>query len=529
MFPRLIRGPFVALLAFSMAPGASRAADPVAADWLLKGGTIHDGSGAAPVVGDVAIKGAKIVGVGRFETNLGAQVVDCAGLVVCPGFIDLHTHSDKGVVEPGTRANVNYLTQGCTTSVTGNCGFGPVDVADYFKKVDSAGSGTNVIHLLPHGSLRSQVVGSERQAATPEQLAKMKELAEKAMADGAYGMSTGLIYVPGTYADTDELAAIAEVVGAKGGIYASHIRNESGELLDAVREALEIGRRGKLPVHISHFKASGKDSWGGVRAAAALIEEARKDSRKVTADQYPYIASSTSLEAMVIPAAARAGGNKALLGRLADPVEGPKIRAAIAKSLASKTEETPIRIARYAPRPDWVGKSMAEIARSEKRDGVDIVVEIQQNGGASAVSFGMSEEDVRYAMRLDWVATASDGSAMLPSADRPHPRNYGTFSRKIGHYALAEKVLPLEAAIKSATSLPAAILGLSDRGLLKDGFVADVAVFDPKTFKDQATFEDPFRYSTGIRHVFVGGQPAIYQGTPTGALAGRALRKTVAK
>lgn len=499
----------------------AQTAGPVNADVLLEGGTIYDGTGSEGVVGDLAIKDARIVAVGKFQRGTIGRVLDCRGLIVAPGFIDLHSHSDRGITDADTRGNVNFITQGCTTVVTGNCGSGPVDVGEYFQKVDVAGAGTNVIHLLPQGSLRSGVMGSVRRKATAEELSKMRELADKAMQDGAWGMSTGLIYVPGTYTETDELVEIAKVVSAHGGLYASHIRNENVGLMDSVREILQIGQQANLPVHISHFKASGRAAWGSLRTAAEIVEQARKAGQTVTADQYPYIASSTSLQATVIPTSAREGGQKAMISRLDDPDLGPQIRRQIAESLKEKDR---IYIASYGNRADWVGKSVAEIAQSEGKEQADIVIEIERHGGASIVNFGMNEEDVRFAMQLPWVATASDGSARIPSADRPHPRSYGTFSRKIGRYAHEEKVLPLAQAIRSSSGLPADILELTDRGYLKPEAFADVVVFDAATFRDQATFEEPFQYSSGIRHVFVNGRPALHNGMPTGALGGKALR-----
>jgi N-acyl-D-aspartate/D-glutamate deacylase len=463
------------------------------------------------------------VAVGSFETKTAEWRLDCTGLVVMPGAIDLHNHSDRQVVAPGTRANLNYLLQGCTTVVTGNCGSGPVDVGEYYSKINGAGAGTNVIHLLPHGALRKQVVGTDRRPATPAELKEMRELAEKAMTDGAWGMSTGLIYVPGTYADTNELVALAEVVASHKGIYASHIRNENVRLLAAVDEAMEIGRRAGLPVHVSHFKSSGRGSWGLVRRAADRIAAARKAGQVVTADQYPYIASSTSLDATVIPTWARAGGRKELIRRLDDKEIGVKLRTAIAENLSRKDNGQVIKIARFRHRPDWVGRSVAEIAEAEVMTTVEVAVEVARNGGASVVNFSMSEEDVRHIMQVPWVATASDGRAYLPGADRPHPRSYGTFARKLGHYAIREKVLGLAAAVRSMTGLPAEILGLKDRGVLRVGSVADVAVFDPKTIRDAATFEDPHQYSEGFRYVLVNGRPAVFRGKPTGALAGRAV------
>ena len=514
---------FVQLSAFVW-PGEVFAQDrPVDADVLLKGGTIVDGSGKAGFNGDVAMQDEKIVGVGEFAVGKVALTVDCKGLVIAPGFIDLHNHSDSQVVNPQTSGLVNYLTQGCTTVVTGNCGAGPVDVAAYHKKLAEAGVGTNVAHLLAQGSLRSQVMGTALRDPSKEEMQEMKRLADKAMQDGAWGMSTGLIYVPGTYAKTEELIEIAKVVSEQGGIYASHIRNESTDLLAAVDEALRIGREAKLPVHISHFKSTGRDAWGLVRRAATQIEAAQAAGQIVTADQYPYIASSTSLDATIIPSWALAGGRKALIKRLDEPKQFASIQQAMIKNLERRDGGASIRIARYSPRQDWVGKNLAEIAELEQKSPVEIGIEIARNGGAQIVNFSMDEADVRHVMQIPWVATASDGRAYLPGSDRPHPRNYGTFPRKIGYYAIQEKVLPLEAAVRSATSLPAKVLGMTDRGSLETGKIADIVVFDPQTIRDAATFDDPHQYSLGVEYVYVNGEPAIFRGSPTGARPGKAL------
>ncbi|MBA3316359.1 MAG: D-aminoacylase [Planctomycetota bacterium] len=494
-------------------------------DVLLKGGSILDGMGGDAVVGDVAIQNDRIVAVGAFEVARAGRTIDCTGLVVAPGFIDLHSHSDGAITEPNTRSNANYITQGCTTVVTGNCGSGPVDVAKYFEDVNSAGTGTNVIHLLPQGSLREKVMGKANRPPTAEELTEMKSLAEKAMNDGAIGMSTGLIYVPSSYAKTDELVEIAKVVAQHGGLYASHIRGEGNELLGSVDEAISIGRDAGLPVHISHFKATGKNNWGTLRAAADLIERARKAGEPVTADQYPYVASSTSLEATLIPTWASEGGRDELRRRLKDEKDLPRLRKAIADELAIGDL---IMISSHSARPQYVGREVRQIATDENRDVVDLVVEMHLEGAPRCVKFGMSEDDVQYAMALPWVATASDGGATIASADRPHPRNFGTFPRKIGHYARDRKAVTLAHAVRSATGLPADILRLTDRGYVRPGYVADIAVFDPETVRDRATYEQPYQYSEGMRWVFVNGVPAIHDGTVTGALAGKAIKRPAA-
>jgi len=501
-----------------------RAAEPIDADLVLRGGTLFDGSGSPGKIGDVAIRDGKIVGIGKFDLKTVDRVIDCTGLYVAPGFIDLHTHSDEQVVSPTLRACVNYVIQGCTTSVTGNCGSGPVDVAAYYAKINTSGAGTNVAHLLPQGSLRERVVGNVDRPPTEDEHARMRSLADRAMRDGAWGMSTGLIYVPSVYADTGELIEIAQVVASHGGIYASHIRGEGSELLNAVNEAIKIGESAKLPVHISHFKASGSEHWGLIRRAAAQIETARTAGRIVTADQYPYTASSTSLEATLFPTWARSGGSKELLARMKDEEAGPRLRKDVQRSIDRAAEGDAVVIARCKARQDWVGRSVKQIAEAEQKPPLDIVFEIVKLGGASVINFSMSEDDVRYAMQLPWVATASDGRSYLPGADRPHPRSYGTFARKIGRYALLDKVLPVEQAIRSASGLPADIIGFKDRGYLRTGLAADVMVFDPAKYLDTATFSEPHHYATGVRYVFVNGTPAVHEGQPTGALAGKALK-----
>jgi N-acyl-D-aspartate/D-glutamate deacylase len=502
------------------------AADPpVEADVVIRGATIVDGGGAAGTPGDVALRGERIVAVGRFEVAGKPRRIDGKGLIVAPGFIDLHTHSDDGLTRPATRANRNYLMQGVTTVVTGNCGSGPVDVAVYFKKMEEGGVGTNVIHQVPHNDVRRLALGNANRAPTAEELKKMEALVDQAMKDGAWGLSTGLIYNPGTYAKTDEIIALAKVAAKHGGFYASHIRNEGVAVLDAIEEALTIGREAGLPVHVSHLKASGKKAWGKAADEIALIEKARKAGQIVTADQYPYVASSTSLAATVIPPRFREGDRKDYLARLDDPEQGPRIRKAIEANLEGRDSGKRLRIARYVPKPKWQGKDLSAIAEAEDKSVLDVVLEIERNGGAQIVNFGMSEEDVRLIMKQPWVATASDGSAQVLTANTvPHPRSYGCFARKIGHYALTEKVLSLEQAVRSASGLPADILKLPERGYLKAGYFADVVVFDPEAYRDVATFDKPHQYATGVRYLFVNGKTVIDEGKHTEALAGKVLR-----
>jgi N-acyl-D-aspartate/D-glutamate deacylase len=498
--------------------------DAVVADVVLKNATLVDGTDQPAREGNLAIKGDRIVAVGKFQWAGTPRVLDCTGLIVAPGFIDLHTHSDTPLTRKETAANLNYLMQGLSTAVTGNCGSGPMNVAAYFKTLETQGIGTNVIHQVPHNNVRMQVMGNSNRSPTAEELHRMEKLVDKGMRDGAWGLSTGLIYNPGTYSKTDELVDLASVAAKHGGFYASHIRDEGTGIFVALEEVLTIARKAGVRVHVSHIKVSGRAAWGKAAEVIALIRRARKEGIEITADQYPYPASSTSLAAMVIPAKFREGSAKDLLSRLDDPDIGPKMRSAIEAKIDGRQGGKSLRIAGFPPRPDWQGKDLDAISQQEKKSVLDIVLDIQRQGGAGVVSFGMNEEDVRLFMKQDFVATASDGTSQVPAATVPHPRSYGTFPRKIGRYALEDKIITLEQAIRSSSGLPANILKLPLRGYLKEGYFADVVVFDPKSFRDQATYDKPHQYATGIRNLFINGRLTIDDGRFTGVLAGRVLR-----
>ena len=498
------------------------AQDAADADVLLQGGTIVDGSGGEPFEGDVAIRDGRIVAVADAVNINAGQVLDCTGLVICPGFIDLHNHSDNTILEPKNRDGRCYLLQGCTTLVTGNCGGGRGDVGKFYDELAAGGVGINVAHLVPHGEIRDTVMGKVRRAPTDNELRKMQQLAAHGMEQGAWGMSTGLQYVPGAYANTEELIAVAREVGKHGGIYASHMRDEGDQLIEAIEEVIEIARQAGLPCHISHLKASKRRNWGKLRVAARIIEDARRDGLTITADQYPYTASSTSIMAMLIPEDEREGGDDATIARLDDVNELARIRPMIARSLEERGQ---LMIASFDKKPQWVGKLITEVAALEGREPVDVALEVLHDADAMGVNFGMDEADVRYAMTLPWVATASDGSVKTDNGTRPHPRSFGTFPRKIGRYAIQENVLSLPAAVRSASGLPADILGMTDRGYVRKELVADLVVFDPKQLADRATYEQPFEPAVGVRWLFVNGRAAIADGVPQDTLAGRPLRR----
>jgi N-acyl-D-amino-acid deacylase len=497
------------------------------ADYVIRDAILYDGGGNAGRQGNLAIKGDRILGVGQFDWTGKATIIDGSGLIVAPGFIDLHTHCDTGtppITGPAGRANLCYLMQGVVTVVTGNCGTGPLDVADYYARLEKNRIGTNVLHQVPHNAVRQAVTGNVDRLPTADEMNKMKALVDRGMKEGAWGLSTGLYYNPGAYSRTEELIELAKVAAGHGGFYASHMRDEGTGVLGSIDEVLRIGREANLPVHISHLKAFGPRTWGKAADEIALILRARQSGMQVTADQYPYTASSTSLLAELVPPVFRQGKPEDFLARLNDPEKGPQVRAAIEQTMKLLKAGKSIRIAHYAANPSWQGKDLVTIAEQEKKPVIDVVLEILKHGGAQIVAFSMSEEDVRLIMKQPFVATASDGSSQVPGDTVPHPRSYGCFPRKIGRYAMEEKLLPLEAAIRSATGLPADILRLADRGYLRKGFFADVVVFDPKQFRDQATFDKPHQYADGVRYLFINGQRVISDGKYIGALAGRVLR-----
>jgi N-acyl-D-aspartate/D-glutamate deacylase len=523
-FLRAVRQALLALIVVPLLIMAAAPARAIDADVLLRGGTIYDGTGVEGAAGDVALRGEKIAAVGRFDVAKAARIIDCTGLVIAPGFIDLHTHSDRSIPSAKARPALNYLLQGCTSVVTGNCGGGPVEVGKFYDQVDRQGAGTNIFHLVPHGALRQAVMGSAKRVPTTDELEQIKRLADRGMREGAWGMSTGLIYVPGVYAETAEIAAIAAVVAAHGGIYATHLRNEGEQLIESLREAIEIGRQANVPVEVSHLKITGKRNWGHIGEAVAVIDEARRAGVIIHADQYPYTASSTSLFATLVSAEKIPGGTNKLFERMKTDAALDQL---VRKDIRQKIERSAkITIASCKKYPQYVGKDLREIAAEEKLDVVEVALKILSSGGATAVNHAMSEDDVRAAMAVPWVATGSDGSARaLDPAEAPHPRNFGTFPRKIGNYALKLKVVPLGQAIRSCSGLPADILGLSDRGYLRPGCYADLVVFDPKDFIDRATFDNPQQYATGARYLFIAGHAAIDGGKPSETLYGRAIRR----
>ncbi len=521
-------------------------------DILFEGGRVVDGSGNTWFRADVGVVGDRIEAVDDLRGAKAERRVDAGGHIVAPGFMDIHSHSDIPLlIDPKVESKVY---QGITVEVIGNCGssaapmnravkayrekYGrggvPEDfefdwstMRDYMDRVDGQGCSFNVATWVGHGTVRQNVMAYDDREPTDTELRKMKRLVDDAMRDGAYGMSTGLIYPPSVYAKTPEIIELAKVSAKRGGLYASHIRGEEHEsLLRAVREAIEIGEKAELPVQITHFKASGKKAWGMVRQSLALVEDARARGVDVTFDQYPYIASSTGLAA-ILPHWAHEGGPEKMMERLRDP----ETRARMAREQRIERDWDGVLIVFAKNNPQYNGWTIAQLAKEQGKKPHDAACDLllAENTVVQSVMFGMDEEDVKTVMRSPIGMVGSDGSAISPKGilgvGKPHPRYYGTFPRVLGHYARDERVITVEEAVRKMTSAPAQRLGLRDRGLLREGFKADVVVFDPAKVRDEATFTDPHRFPTGIPYVVCNGVFTVDGGKHTGALPGRMLRR----
>ena len=522
-------------------------------DILIRGGTVVDGTGAPARAADVAIVGDRIEAVGPLRDAQAGTIVDAAGLVVAPGFIDMHSHAD--FVLPGLPTADSKVRQGFTLEVVGNCGASPApltaarrrDVIDtsaltvpplawdwtslgsYLERLRHTGTSIHVAPLVGHGTIRIGVMGTDDATPTPEQLDAMRAEVHRAMDEGAVGLSSGLIYSPGVFAKTDEIVALARVAARHGGFYASHIRGEGDTLLEAVAEAIDVGRRAGIPVEISHLKAAGRANWPLMARAIASIEEARAEGLDVTADMYPYPAGSTSLTAL-LPPWAHVGGRDALLARLADPAARARLgRALHEPGLARDAGWDGIMISGCPARPPLEGRTVADIAAERCLSPVEAVLDVLRDaeGEADMIVFMMSEENVALGLSQPWVMIGSDGEGRAAhgpyATGKPHPRNYGTAPRLLARYVRERGLLSLEEAVRKMTSLPAEKLGLADRGVLRPSARADVVAFDPARIADTATFEDPHRYPDGIPWVIVAGRPVVAGGEHTGARPGLCL------
>jgi N-acyl-D-amino-acid deacylase len=496
---------------------------------VLEGGNVYDGLGADPVVADVGIHDGRIVAVGDLKARRAGERLDVRGLAVVPGFIDIHSHGTRGVFRHPLAEN--YIRQGVTMIVGGPDGGSPLPVAEYLARLELHPPAVNFALMVGHGTIRRKVMGNEDRAPEPEELERMRGMVEAAMREGAFGLSSGLKYVPGAYAKTEELIELARVAGRHGGIYISHMREEGLELLESVSETIRIGEEGGLPTQITHHKVVGAPMWGSSVKSLALVDEARARGVDVTLDQYPYTASSTSLS-ILFPAWSLEGEEEDRLSRLRDPAQRSRIKAAVLVNLEKDRgggHPKNVVVSRCEWDPTLNGKSLADILRDRNREvtldeAAELALELQERGGFGGIFHAMVEEDVQRIMRHPQTMIASDGGIVAPGEGVPHPRNYGTFSRVLGHYSRDLGTLTFQEAVRKMSSSPARRLGLEDRGVIREGAMADVAVLSPPDIEDMAVFGKPHQYATGARHVFVGGVAVLLNEKMTGARPGKALR-----
>lgn len=516
-FPNLLR----AVVCIATVCGTSNPASAQTVDLLITGGRVVDGTGTAPRVTDIGMRGDRITFVGDAKARgvQATRTIDAKGLIVAPGFIDPHAHV-MGELGRANAAHLDgYLMQGVTTVLTGNDGQGPVDVGGTLKKWDDIGLGPNAGLFIGQGSLRGRVVGAAAVAPTGAQLDSMRALVRKAMQDGAIGMSSGLFYAPGSFAKTEEVIELAKELKPFDGVYDTHQRDESSYdigLLASTREAMRIGREAGIKLNISHIKALGVDVWGRSDSLIAIVRAARARGDRVWADQYPYTASGTSVTASLVPRWAENGGNAALLKRFDSDSLKTRLRKEMEDNMRRRGGAESLLLTSGRD-PAIRGKTLAQVATQMKLDPISAAIEVIRNGGASVASFNMKPSDIDALAKEPWVMTGSDGSD-------GHPRKFGTFPKKLREFVFDRKILSLEAMVKQSTALPAEVFGLKDRGVLREGAFADVIVFDQATVKDNSTYIEPTLLASGMKFVIVNGVAAIDSGKPTASKSGKAIR-----
>ena len=548
-----VRATGTVLAGLALAPLAVRAESRF--DTVIRGGLVVDGTGLAPFPADIGIVGDRIAAVGSIAADQGRRVLDVAGLHVSPGFIDIHTHSDFEILLYPTADS--RVRQGVTTELAGNCGMSAAPlagavaearrrehreagveaswtgVASYCDALDQAGMSVNQALLVGQGTIRTNTIGNIDRRLTADELTAVLRAVDAGMDEGAFGLSTGLEYTPGRYTPTDEIVAMARVVGQRGGLYASHIRNEETTLLEAVDEAITIGRASGARVQVSHLKAAGRGNRGKQQGALDLIASARRDGVEVLADAYPYTAYSTTLT-ILLSAAAQDGGRDQMLARLRDAGWRTRIRREVDEQMARELGDYALIVIAAVSTPAnqaVVGRNVVEIARAWSVEPVDAVLRLieEEAGSVQIIGHGMSPENVERVLGHPLVMVGSDGSSMAPvgraASTRPHPRSYGAFARMLAYYVRDRGTLTLPQAIRKMTSMPADQIGLADRGRIARGKKADLVVFDAGRVKDEATFEQPHQYASGIPHVMVNGVLVVEAGRHTGAKPGRALRR----
>lgn len=498
------------------------------ADLIITNGRILDGTGNSWYYGGVAVKNGKIIKIGNISSCTSSNIVDAGNRIIAPGFIDVHTHIEDDEVRNPTADN--FILDGVTTVITGNCGDSRIDVGAYLNMIDSLKTSVNVASLVGHNDIRIAVMGKENRAATNEELHKMEQLVEKAMKDGAKGFSTGLIYIPGTFAPTQEIIDLAKIAQRYGGVYATHMRSEGDSVVQAIQEALNIGRNAAIPVQISHFKVGGQPAAGKSKQTLKMIEAARREGIEVTIDQYPYTASSTTLSTL-LPDWVLAGNDSLARLRLSNK---DTVKMVI-KEMIAKLHKRGLRHYSYAVVANFKtdttlnGKSIEEINRIKARkhtaqEEARTIIDLYLSGGAGMVFHGMHEADVQHIMKYPFNMIASDASIRVFGQGVPHPRGYGSNGRVLAKYVRELKLITLEDAVRRMTSLPAQKFRLKERGLLAEGYAADIVVLDPEKVQDLSTYTNPHAYTKGFHTVIVNGTIVVEKGSHTGARPGMALR-----
>jgi len=517
----------VALL--PLAGGFLQAQGGASYDLIMRNARIVDGTASPWYRGDVAVRGDTIALIAPRIEARAARIVDVNGLVVSPGFIDIHTHARRGIFDVPTADN--YVRQGVTTLIEGPDGSSPIPLAPFLEKVAATHITPNFGMFIGQGSIRSEVIGEVDRAATTAEMDKMRALVRQGMEDGALGLSSGLFYVPGTFTPTEEVIELARVAGEMGGIYISHMRDEAKGVIESVRETLVIGERGHLPTQITHHKVVGKANWGRSVDTLRMVDEARARGVDATIDQYPYTASATSIGAALLPAWAQEGGREATLKRLKDPATRAKIKAESVRILRDERgggDPKNVAVSSCQFDPSLAGKNLAQITQGR---GLPITLEnaaetamwIVEQGGCGGIFHAIGEEDLQRILVHPATMIGSDGEIPIFGRNSPHPRSYGTFARVLGVYVREKELLSLETAVQKMSAFPAQRLGLADRGVLRVGMKADMAIFDPARVRDTATFEKPHSYAEGVTHVIVNGQIVFENGAMTAARPGRIL------
>jgi len=496
--------------------------EAIEADILIINGTVYDGVNTVPIHVSIAVKGDEIIFIG--DENVvhinATNIIDAKDLIVSPGFIDPHTHADRDLKKPKTAHNKPFLFQGITTVIVGNDGDSFFPTSDYKKKYETHGIGTNAVFLVGHGTVRKEVMGKSDRKATREEIIKMKALVQQEMEAGAFGMSTGLFYSPGSYSNTEEVIALAKTVAKNDGIYDTHLRDESSYtvgLIPAIEEAIEIGRQAKLPIHISHIKCLGVDVWNQSKAIVTSIEKAREKGIKVTANQYPYDASATGLLAAVVPRWAESGGKDSLFVRYNIPRLKGRILEGTRKNIKRRGGADKLLIVK-AEDGTLIGKTLLEISKKIEISPEEAALSILKTNYIRVASFNMNAKDIHHFMKQPWVVTGSDGNT-------GHPRKYGTFPRKYHKYVKEDGVIDIATFINGSTSKTAEIFKISSRGKIKKGYYADIIIFDPEKFKDKANYKDSFQLAEGLEYSIINGKLSIDKGDFTKELNGKVLLK----